>query len=79
MVGYIASDTDIARLKPGLGVILWSRSSISTSAVAPAARLVSRRDLSRERILKTMTMQIMDANKRLIANGDVLAMRVPSM
>ena len=69
----------MARLRPGLGVILWSRSSIPMSAVAPAARLVARGDLLREKILKTMTMQIMNVKKRLIANGDVLAMRVLSI
>ena len=59
-------------------MIIRSHSSISTSAVAPAARLVPRGDLLRERILKTMTTQIVNVKKRLIANGDVLATRVLS-
>ncbi len=40
IVGHFVSDLDLAYLRPGLGMILRSHSSISMSSVAPAACVV---------------------------------------
>ena len=78
-VVHFISDRDLARLGPGLGVILGTHSSISTSFVAPDARPVPRGNLFREKISNRMTTQIVNVKKRLIANGDVPAIRVAPM